>query len=96
MEISLGKIVEGVAKGIGDFLGFAVEMEKEGKSTYEEEGEIKGTTESGKEYLGAYGFRVKIGINENQKSSSEAPVRPKMGEGGNSSSVEKIKKSKYF
>ena len=63
LEISLGKIVDGVARGIGGLLGLAAKLEKEGKDEYAEQGEIKGKTESGKEYRGAYGFRVKVGLN---------------------------------
>jgi hypothetical protein len=63
VEISLGTVIDGFVKGIGGLLGLAAKLEKEGKDEYAEQGEIKGKTKSGKEYKGAYGFRVKVGIN---------------------------------
>ncbi len=62
VEISLGTVIDGFVKGIGGLLGLAAKLEKEGKDEYVEQGEIKGKTKSGKEYEGAYGFRVKIGL----------------------------------
>ena len=63
LEVSLGTVIDGFVKGIGGLLGLAVKLEKEGKDEYAEQGEIKGKTKSGKEYQGAYGFRVKVGLN---------------------------------
>ena len=63
VEISLGTVIDGFVKGIGGLLGLAAKLEKEGKDEYAEKGEIKGKTKSGKEYKGAYGFRVKVGLN---------------------------------
>lgn len=63
LEINSEKIAGGVFRGIGSLLDLAINLEKEGKSDHEEFGEIKGKTESGKEYRGAYGIRAKIGIN---------------------------------
>ena len=63
VEISLGTVIDGFVKGIGGLLGLAAKLEKEGKDEYVEQGEIKGKTKSGKEYQGAYGFRVKVGLN---------------------------------
>lgn len=63
MEVSLGTVIDGFVKGIGGLLGLAAKLKKEGKNEYAEKGEIKGKTESGKEYQGAYGFRVKVGLN---------------------------------
>ena len=61
--ISLGKVAGGFLKGIGGlFLGLAAKLEEEGKDEYVEQGEITGKTESGKEYKGAYGFHVKVGL----------------------------------
>ncbi len=63
VEISLGTVIDGFVKGIGGLLGLAAKLEKEGKDEYAEQGEIEGKTKSGKEYKGAYGFRVKVGLN---------------------------------
>jgi hypothetical protein len=63
LAISLGTVIDGFVKGIGGLLGLAAKLEEEGKDEYAEQGEIKGKTKSGKEYKGAYGFRVKVGIN---------------------------------
>lgn len=63
MEVSLGAVIDGFVKGVGGILGLAAELEEEGKDEYVEQGEIKGRTESGKEYKGVYGFRVKVGLN---------------------------------
>lgn len=63
VEVSLGAVIDGFVKGIGGLLGLAAKLEKEGKDEYTEQGEIKGKTKSGKEYKGAYGFRVKVGLN---------------------------------
>jgi hypothetical protein len=60
---ALTGLAKGVARGIGSLLGFAAEMERQGKSEHIEQGEITGKTRSGKEYRGAYGFRAKIGLN---------------------------------
>ena len=61
--VSLGKIAGSALRGVGALLGFAVNLEKEGKSEYKECGEIKGKTESGKDMRGAYGFHMKVGLN---------------------------------
>jgi len=61
---SLTGLAEGMIKGIGGLLGFAAEMEREGKSEHIERGEIKGKAKSGEEYRGAYGLRIKVGLNE--------------------------------
>ena len=61
--VSLETVTKGFLKGIGGLLGLAAKLEKEGKDEYMERGEIKGKTKSGKEYKGAYGFRVKVGLN---------------------------------
>lgn len=63
LATSLERLAESVVKGIGSLLGFAAEMERQGKSEHIEQGEIKGKTKSGKEYRGTYGLRVKIGLN---------------------------------
>ena len=63
LAISLGGLIEGFARGIGGLLGFAADLERKGKSEYVEQGEVSGKTASGKEYKGAYGFRVKVGLN---------------------------------
>ena len=63
VEVSLGTVIDGFVKGIGGLLGLAAKLEKEGKDEYAEQGEIAGKTKSGKEYKGAYGFRVKVGLN---------------------------------
>lgn len=60
--VSLGTVIDGFVKGIGGLLGLAAKLEEEGKDEYAEQGEIKGKTKSGKEYKGAYGFRVKVGL----------------------------------
>lgn len=62
LAVSLGRLTEGLAKGIGGLLGFTAEMERRGKSDYIEHGEIEGKTKSGKEYRGAYGLRIKVGL----------------------------------
>jgi hypothetical protein len=70
----LGRLAESFVKGLGRLLGFAAEMERQGKSEHIEQGEIKGKTKSGKEYRGAYGLRVKVGLDpeefRNQKKSN--------------------------
>jgi hypothetical protein len=72
----LGRLVEGFAKGIGGILGLAADLERQGKSEYEERGEIKGRTKSGKEYRGAYGFRVKVGLNpEEFRGQKKLPTK---------------------
>mgnify|MGYP001599541319 FL=1 len=63
MGVFLAKAAEGFLKGIGGLLGFAAKLEEEGKDKYVELGEIAGRTKSGKDYAGAYGLRMKIGIN---------------------------------
>ncbi len=63
LAVSLGRLAEGVAKGVSGLLGLAAEMERQGKSERIEQGEIRGKTQSGKEYKGAYGLRVKVGLN---------------------------------
>lgn len=60
--VSLGKVADGFLQGIGRLLGFAAKLEEEGKDEYTEQGEIKGKTESGKEYKGAYGLRMRVGL----------------------------------
>lgn len=61
--VSLERLIEGFAKGVTGLLGFAANLEAQGKDEYTEQGEIKGKTESGKEYRGVYGFRAKVGLN---------------------------------
>lgn len=74
MEVTLGRLAKSAVKGIGGLLGFAAEMERQGKSEHIEQGEIKGKTESGKEYRGAYGLRVKVGLNpEDFKGRKKLP-----------------------
>jgi hypothetical protein len=63
LEISVGRVVGGIVRGIGNLFGFAVNLEKRGESGYEEIGEIQGKTETGKEYRAAYGVKMKLGIN---------------------------------
>jgi len=63
MGVSLEGLMEGFAKGVTGLLRFAGKLEAEGKDEYIEQGEIKGKTKSGKEYRGAYGLRVKVGLN---------------------------------
>lgn len=60
--VSLGKLVDGLTRGIGGLLGFAAHLERQGKSEYAEYGEIAGKTKSGKEIKGTYGVRVRIGL----------------------------------
>jgi len=67
----LGRLAESFIKGLGGLLGFAAEMERQGKSEHIEQGEIKGKTKSGKEYRGAYGLRVKIGLNPEELRSKK-------------------------
>lgn len=72
--VSLGTVIDGFMKGVGGLLGLAAKLEKEGKDEYAEQGEIKGKTKSGKEYKGAYGFRVKVGLNpEDFKGRGKLP-----------------------
>lgn len=63
VEVSLETVIDGLVKGIGGLLGLAAKLEAAGQDEYAEQGEIKGKTKSGKEYKGAYGFRVKVGLN---------------------------------
>lgn len=60
--VSLGRLIGGLVQGIGGLLGFAADLEMQGKSEYAEHGEITGRTQSGKEMKGAYGVRVRIGL----------------------------------
>lgn len=59
----MARLAEGAVRGLGGLFGFAAEMERQGKSEYRECGEIKGKTGSGQDIKGAYGFRVKVGLN---------------------------------
>lgn len=61
--VSLARLIDGFAKGVTGLLKFAANLEAQGKDEYVEQGEITGKTKSGKEYKGAYGFRVKVGLN---------------------------------
>jgi arabinogalactan endo-1,4-beta-galactosidase len=71
---SLTGLAEGFAKGIGGLLGFAADLERQGKSEYEECGNIEGKTLSGKKYKGVYGFRVKVGLSPEDFSSRGGPA----------------------
>lgn len=62
MGVSLGRLINGFAQGIGGLLWFAADLERQGKSEYTEQGEFAGKTQNGKEVKGAYGIRVKIGL----------------------------------
>jgi hypothetical protein len=62
LAVSLGRLAEGFAKGIGGLLGLAADLERQGKSEYEECGKIEGETPGGKKYKGVYGFRIKVGL----------------------------------
>lgn len=66
--VSLGTVIDGFVNGVGGLLGLAAKLEEEGKDEYAEQGEIKGKTKSGKEYRGAYGLRVKVGLNKIQNT----------------------------
>lgn len=72
VEVSLGTVIDGFVKGVGGLLGLAAKLEEEGKDEYAEQGEIIGKTKSGKEYKGAYGFRVKVGLNPEDFRKPEA------------------------
>ena len=61
--VSLEKVADRFLKGIGVLFGFAAKLEEEGKDKYVEMGEVTGQTKSGQKYRGAYGFRMKVGIN---------------------------------
>lgn len=63
LAISPKRVIKGIVKGIGSLLGLAAELERQGKSEYIEQGEIKGRTKSGKDIRGIYGWRVKLGLN---------------------------------
>jgi hypothetical protein len=56
-------LIDGFAKGVTGLLGFAANLEAQGKDEYMEQGEIEGKTKSGKAIKGRYGFRVKVGLN---------------------------------
>ncbi|MDP3052127.1 MAG: hypothetical protein Q8N42_01325 [bacterium] len=56
-------LIGGIAKGISSLFELIADLEKQGKSEYKEEGEIKGKTKSGKDVKGIYGFQVKVGLN---------------------------------
>ena len=71
LAVPLGRLAESFIKGLGGLLGFAAEMERQGKSEHIEQGEIKGKTKSGKEYRRAYGLRVKIGLNPEELRSKK-------------------------
>lgn len=47
---------------LGRLLGFVAKLEEEGKNNYVGMGEITGRTKNGKEYVGTYGFRMKVGL----------------------------------
>lgn len=67
LVISVGRLSNKFAGGVGDLLGVAAEMGRRGKSNYVEQGKIRGRTKNGKEYHGTYGFCVKVGLNTNSK-----------------------------
>lgn len=72
------RLIGGVARGVGGLLGLAADLERQGKSEYAEEGEISGKTKSGKEYKGAYGFRIKVGLRPSKSASAdEVGLNPK-------------------
>ncbi|MEK7074679.1 MAG: hypothetical protein AAB975_04985 [Patescibacteria group bacterium] len=62
MDVSLERLIGGFARGVTGLLGFAANLEAQGKDEYAEQGEITGKTENGKEIKGIYGFRVKVGL----------------------------------
>lgn len=72
--VSLGKVTGGFLQGIGRLLGFAVKLEEEGKDKYVELGEITGRTKNGKEYKGAYGFRMKVGLPTRSQEAKADPA----------------------
>lgn len=69
--VSPAGLIGGLAKGVMGLLGFAANLEARGKDEYVEQGEIIGKTKSGKEYRGAYGFRVKSGLNPKEFDSQK-------------------------
>ncbi|MFH1175740.1 MAG: hypothetical protein V1698_03395 [bacterium] len=84
MDIHLGKktigkkesaffsqLANGISTCIGNLLKFAAHLEQQGKSEYIEQREITGKTRSGKEIRGAYGCRIKIGLDKIQHPRTE-------------------------
>jgi hypothetical protein len=77
VEISGGKLMEGIVKGVGALLNFVVDLEKKGQSEYKEEGEIEGKTKNGKKIKGAYGFRIKVGLNPEEMKKGHPQLKAK-------------------
>lgn len=73
--VSLERLIENFAKGVTGLLGFAANLEAQGKDEYAEQGEIEGKTESGKEYRGVYGFRVKVGLDKMQNAKRQFKIK---------------------
>lgn len=55
---ALGDLFKGIFKGVGKILDVAQEMEEKGEEVRSYKKEIKGVTESGKEYRGEAGWRI--------------------------------------
>ena len=55
---ALGDLFKGIFKGVGKILDIAQEMEEKGEEVRSYKKEIKGVTESGKEYRGEAGWRI--------------------------------------
>lgn len=55
---ALGDLFKGIFKGVGKVLEVAKEMEEKGEEVRTFKKEIKGLTESGKEFRGEAGWRV--------------------------------------
>lgn len=59
---AIGDIFQGLFNGLGKILSVAQDMEKKGEKERTYKKEIKGITESGKEFRGEAGWRIKTGI----------------------------------
>lgn len=55
---ALGDLFTGIFKGVGKILDVAQEMEKKGEEVRSYRKEIKGVTESGKEFRGETGWKI--------------------------------------
>lgn len=62
LEVILAKCAKAVVKGLAGVFDLAVEMERDGRTEYTEQGQIKKRTRTGKEIKGEYGWRVRTGF----------------------------------
>ena len=79
---ALGDLFKGVFKGVSKILDVAQEMEKKGEETRIYHKEIKGITESGKEYQGEGGWKIGfldsfLRRKKEEKKKQDGPIEKK-------------------